>query len=70
MKSAFNRKLIPVILAGVVIALVGIGFFAWRYSAVRPFEKKIHSYSRGETLGKLLSDKEKKGVAKAYYDKD
>ncbi len=70
MKSAFNRKLIPVILAGVVIALLGIGFFAGRYSAVRPFEKKIHSYSRGETLGKLLSDKEKRGVAKAYYDKD
>jgi len=69
MKSTGKKHLVPIIVTVITIALLGLGLLAGRYTVIRPFKKEIHSYSKAETLGNLLSDKRKKRAALAYYDK-
>ena len=68
MKSTIKTHLVQITVTVIAIALLGLGLLAGRYTVIRPFKKEIHSYSKAETLGNLLSDKRKKSVALAYYD--
>jgi hypothetical protein len=70
MKLTNKAHLVPIMVTIIVIALLGLGLLAGRYTVIRPFKKQIHSHYRCETLGKCLSDKRKKRAALSYYDSD
>jgi hypothetical protein len=70
MKVSNKKRLVPIMVTIIIIALLGLGLMAGRYTVIRPFKKQIRSHYRCETLGKCLSDTRKKRVALAYYDSD
>ena len=70
MKLTNKTHFVPIMVTIIVIALLGLGLLAGRYTVIRPFKKQIRSHYRCETLGKCLSDKRKKRAALSYYDSD
>jgi hypothetical protein len=63
-----KQWLFVVVLCVLAAGLVLAGFFVGRYSVIRVFRAEIRTLAFAETLGKVMTEKQRKGVENAYYD--
>jgi hypothetical protein len=54
----------------ILIVLVGLGFATGRYTTINKFEALIDGYDKASFLGRILKDKNKLEVTRAYHNSD
>jgi hypothetical protein len=70
MKSTIKLLIFSVVPAVILVAFLGLGFLAGRYTVIKNFDREIQKNSKGFVLGNLLGSKKKKNIIRVYHEGD